>query len=157
LFHSDISICAYNVPWLNSSPPSSPILPTSLLSLGWQAHNSTPSFFLLRWGAHKLFLPRLSRNCNFPSLSLLPDWDDRYMPPHPAIGWDAVWKPFCPDWPRTVILLVSASQVARIISVRSRCPALLGVLETKERTWLDCKRKHENYDTATIDIYKSQL
>jgi hypothetical protein len=33
---------------------------------------------------------------------------------------------FCPGWPRTVMLLISASQVARIISMSHYCPA--GVL-----------------------------
>jgi hypothetical protein len=37
-------------------------------------------------------------------------------PLHPAI-WDAVSWAFCPDWPWTTILLISASQVVRIAGI----------------------------------------
>jgi hypothetical protein len=40
--------------------------------------------------------------------------DDRCMPLHPAIGWDGVSGTFCLCCPRTIILLISSSWVARI-------------------------------------------
>jgi hypothetical protein len=49
-------------------------------------------------------------------------WDDRYMPHWPAVGWSGVSRIFCWYWPWTVILLLSASQVARITGVSYHCP-----------------------------------
>jgi hypothetical protein len=40
-------------------------------------------------------------------------WDNRLRPPCPAIGWDEVSWTFCLDWPQTVVLPVSTSQVGR--------------------------------------------
>jgi hypothetical protein len=46
------------------------------------------------------------------------NWHDRCEPQFPTfIGWDRVLRTFCLGWPQTVILLISASQVTRIISV----------------------------------------
>jgi hypothetical protein len=45
-------------------------------------------------------------------------WDDRCVSQKSAVGWHMVSRTFCPDWPQIAILLNSASQVARIISVR---------------------------------------
>jgi hypothetical protein len=38
-------------------------------------------------------------------------WGDRHTSACPAIGWDRVSWTFCQDWPQTMILLISASQV----------------------------------------------
>jgi hypothetical protein len=52
---------------------------------------------------------------------LLCSWDDRHVPPCPPIGWDGVFRTFCPNWPWNAILLISASQVARITGVSHQC------------------------------------
>jgi hypothetical protein len=44
-------------------------------------------------------------------------WNDRHTLPHPTIGWDGVLQTFCPGWPPTAIVLISASWVARMIGV----------------------------------------
>jgi hypothetical protein len=41
-------------------------------------------------------------------------WDDKHIAPHLAVGWNGVSTTFCPDWPWTTTLPISASQVARI-------------------------------------------
>jgi hypothetical protein len=38
-------------------------------------------------------------------------WDVRYMPLHPAIGWDRIFGTFCLGWPQTLNLWISVSQV----------------------------------------------
>jgi hypothetical protein len=44
-------------------------------------------------------------------LSGLPyGWDDRHVPPHPAIGWDGVLQTICLDWHWALIFLVSDSR-----------------------------------------------
>jgi hypothetical protein len=53
-----------------------PTLSFLLSSLGWLAHATTPSFFPLRWGSHKLFLSSLTWNGDPLDLSL----------PH-SLGW----------------------------------------------------------------------
>jgi hypothetical protein len=42
------------------------------------------------------------------------NWDKRWTPPHPVIGWDGMSGIFSLDWPQTAILLISACQEARI-------------------------------------------
>jgi hypothetical protein len=41
-------------------------------------------------------------------------WDDRLVPPCPAVVWGEVLWATCPDWPQIVILSISASQIAWI-------------------------------------------
>jgi hypothetical protein len=40
-----------------------------------------------------------------------------------GIFQDRVSQIICPGWPQTVILLISASQVARVIGISEWCPA----------------------------------
>jgi hypothetical protein len=63
-----------------------------------------PIFFPVEKGSQKCL----------PNLSLPSRWVDRRAPPHPATGWDGVLLNFCPGWSQTTILLISASQVARL-------------------------------------------
>jgi hypothetical protein len=50
-------------------------------------------------------------------------WGERHTPLHPATGWDEVAWTFCPHWPQTTTLLLSASFVARITDVSHWQPA----------------------------------
>jgi hypothetical protein len=53
------------------------------------------------------FLPRPAWTLDHgPIYSSCSSWDDKWAPPHPAIG--------CPGWPQTMIPFISASQVSRI-------------------------------------------
>jgi hypothetical protein len=64
-------------------------------------------------------------------------WNDRQSPLYLAIGWDRVSWTICPGWPWTVILLISASQVARITCVRHQCPALFAFCPGGYHSFLD--------------------
>jgi hypothetical protein len=62
------------------------------------------------------FMPEL-----WSYLCFLHSCDDRHVPPCPAfIAWDEPSQTFCLGWPWTVILPISALQVARITGM-SRC------------------------------------
>jgi hypothetical protein len=54
-----------------------------------------------------------------PNLSLPCSWNHKHTPLHPVIDWDegGVSQTFCVGWPRTVILPISVSHVARITCV----------------------------------------
>jgi hypothetical protein len=44
-------------------------------------------------------------------------WNNRYVPLSPAIGWDGVSQTIWPGWSWSVLPLISASQVARVIGM----------------------------------------
>jgi hypothetical protein len=49
-------------------------------------------------------------------------WNNRRVPPSPAIGWEGVsWTPR-PDWHQTKIFLISTFQADRITGVSHRLP-----------------------------------
>jgi hypothetical protein len=56
----------------------------------------------------------------FSYLYFLCSWGDRCIPPYPGISWDGILLTFCPDWPWTVILLISTYQVSGITAM-SHC------------------------------------
>jgi hypothetical protein len=62
-------------------------------------------------------------------LCFLHSWDDRCMPPQAAIGQDGVSWTFCQGWFWTAILLISATQTARIIDVSHQCLARRTIFE----------------------------
>jgi hypothetical protein len=41
-------------------------------------------------------------------------WDNRHMPPHPAIDWNGILQTFCLGWPWTNTFPISSFQVAKI-------------------------------------------
>jgi hypothetical protein len=47
-------------------------------------------------------------------LCLLHNWDDKCIPPHSLVCWDGIILTFCPDWPQTTILQISASLGAEV-------------------------------------------
>jgi hypothetical protein len=49
--------------------------------------------------------------------------DDRCMPLWPGIDWNGISQTIYPRWLQTVVLPISASQVARITSMSHWCPA----------------------------------
>jgi hypothetical protein len=74
--------------------------------------------------------PKLFRIClvwsYYPSdFSFLHPLDDKCVPLYTAIGWDGVFRSFCLGLSGTMILLISAFQVARIIRVSHWHPANL--------------------------------
>jgi hypothetical protein len=50
-------------------------------------------------------------------------WDNRSIPPHPAVGWDGVSQTLFQGWFLTQILPISAFQVARIADIKHLYPA----------------------------------
>jgi hypothetical protein len=62
----------------------------------------------------------------------LHSWNDRHVPPQPAIGWDEVPQFFCPGWPHVIILSISACWVARITGMNHYPDRIL----TRNTTWL---------------------
>jgi hypothetical protein len=80
-----------------------------------------PSFFLLRWGSHKLFFFAWAGLDYDPSdLSLL---GSRGWQAYVTIGWDGILWTFCLGWPQTTILLILAFQVSKITGVSHQCLA----------------------------------
>jgi hypothetical protein len=83
-----------------------------------------PAFF--HWdGVSWIFLSKVARNCDppIPNLPCSLTWgNERYMLLHPAIGIDGVSQTFCLGRTWTMILLISASQVARIYRRESLAP-----------------------------------
>jgi hypothetical protein len=98
---------------LDCDPPVLCFLP----SLGCQACTTMSRFFPLKWCLTNVFW------LGWPGatiVSILPShvaWDDRHMPLCPATDWIESRKLFSLGWPCTAILLIPASQVARITSV----------------------------------------
>jgi hypothetical protein len=64
-----------------------------------------------------LLFAQAGLECHLHIFASHDSWDDRCAPPHPAVGWDGVSQTICPGWPQTLILLTSASQIARIIGM----------------------------------------
>jgi hypothetical protein len=62
---------------------------------------------------------------NAPIFASLCNWDDRCVPPCLVIGWDGVLWTFCLGWLQTKILLISTSQVARIIGLNHHARPLI--------------------------------
>jgi hypothetical protein len=79
------------------------------------SHNDQLFFWLK--GILQTFLFRLAWNHNPPDLSFLHrlGWQACTSIPNYWLRWDLV--NFCPSWTSTTILLISASQVARIMGV----------------------------------------
>jgi hypothetical protein len=73
--------------------------------------------FSVELGSCEIFLPRLAWNHDPPKLSLLCSWDNSQVLQHPAVGWDEISWTCCLGWLWTVILLISASQIARLIGI----------------------------------------
>jgi hypothetical protein len=80
-----------------------------------------PLFSLVIFDIGSHFLPRLNWNRDPPCLSLPHSWANSHVSPHPDIGWDGILWTICPSWPQIAILLISASQVAKITGL-SQCP-----------------------------------
>jgi hypothetical protein len=92
--------------------------------LEWQVCTTTP--ISVEMGSYKLFAQASLEP--WSSCSQLFVWDDRCVSPLcPVIGWDWVLKTICSGWPQTVILPISASQVARITGLSHWCPTFVYV------------------------------
>jgi hypothetical protein len=52
--------------------------------------------FLVEMGVSQTFLPELTWNFSLPDLRLPHSWDNRHIPPCPAIGWNGVSWSFFP-------------------------------------------------------------
>jgi hypothetical protein len=81
--------------------------------LGCQEDTTMPSIFLLRWGPRNFF-PLANLDCDPPDPSLQCTWDGQHIPLFPDIDWDGVSWTFCPGWPPTLTLLISAFQVIKL-------------------------------------------
>jgi hypothetical protein len=96
------------------------------------AHKHTQLFFcwddvwLTPYTAHPPPCTRLAWNQDAPNLNFSSSWNDRYMPLYPDIGWDGGVSGtfFCLGCSQTTILLISASQAAKITGVRHQHSAL---------------------------------
>jgi hypothetical protein len=77
------------------------------------------SFFKWRWGSPKFFfffLPQVGLELwSFGSQPTKQLGMTGICHPCPAIGWDGILQTLCLGWPWTMILPMSASQVARIM------------------------------------------
>jgi hypothetical protein len=83
-------------------------------------------FVCFRYFSNRVLLHSgASMECNAIWVSLC-SWDDRQIPPQPAIEWGGVLWAFCSSWPWIMILQISASQVARVtgLSHHARLPRL---------------------------------
>jgi hypothetical protein len=91
----------------------------------WDDRCTSPHPALIHWNykAHKL-LPPPDWNCSPPNLNLLWSLGWRVCTPAPSTCWNGVSQTFCPNWPQTVFLLISASQAARITRVNQWCLAV---------------------------------
>jgi hypothetical protein len=118
--------------WINSffSPPLAKLAfelrALHLLSRHSTAWATPPTLFTLRvLETESRFLPRLAWSVVLRFYASHCNWDDKWAPPHPAVfHWDGVLRTFCPGWPGTSILLISAFGVARITGVSHCCQAL---------------------------------
>jgi hypothetical protein len=55
--------------------------------------------------------------CSPPIYTSCHNWDDKCLPPCPSFFyWDGVLATFCPGWPGTTSLMISASCIAGITS-----------------------------------------
>jgi hypothetical protein len=65
-----------------------------------------------------MFLPRLTWTVILLFYASCGSWDDMHVQQCPAFSTEMVsHRNFCPDWPGTMILPISVSQVARIIGI----------------------------------------
>jgi hypothetical protein len=69
-------------------------------------------------------------------------------------GDGRVSRTICPYWPRTVILLISASQVAKITGVNHRCLASGRVSKLLSLSLCENMCVCLNFQNANIDIWK---
>jgi hypothetical protein len=77
--------------------------------LAWQAHchlSYSASPFSVSYFWDRVSLYAEARLDGGP----LGSWDDRCTPQYPATVWDGVSWTFCLGWPRTMIILIAASQ-----------------------------------------------
>jgi hypothetical protein len=89
---------------------------------GWQVCDTTRSFLPLRWSLTNLFTQSWIGTTMLTLVSHIVEVTDEQHHAQWPLEMGTLLT-FCPGWPLIVILLISASQVAKITGMRYQCLA----------------------------------
>jgi hypothetical protein len=127
------------------------MLPTVAGTTG--VHHYTQLFFC--WNmVSQTFLPGLTWNHDPPNFSLPRSLGWQCVLLYQAIGWDGVLLTFCLGWSWTAILLISATQVAKISAMGIWWKECVNQITRKLCQW--CSEKNCLYTTPGLTLIYSR-
>jgi hypothetical protein len=99
------------------------------------SHSSSPLFLLWLFWTWVLLFAQVSLDYSPLFYASHSGWNDRSVPPCPTIGQGEILPVYCPGWAPTMILPISASQVARVTVVSHQHPACTQFFSDAKNTW----------------------